>query len=330
MNPPPLLYLSASNVRLALPMPEAIAAMREAFVQLADGQATVPARMRLDFTEERGVALFMPAHSARAKKLGLKLVTLFEQNRALGLPLINALVLLFDATNGLPLAILEGASLTALRTGAASGAATDALARPDATLVAIFGAGVQARTQLEAVCAVRPIRQARVHDVNPEAAARFAREMSEYLRIPVEPAATPASALAGAQIICTATTSREPVFSDRDLSPGAHINAIGSYKPEVTELPAATVARAHVVVDQRSAAAEEAGDLLGPLRQGLIDQAHFSTELGAVLAGRAAGRRSADEITLFKSVGVAIQDLYAASRALENAIRLKLGVHLPR
>lgn len=329
MTNSPLLYLSAQDIRKALPMSESIAAMREAFAQLSSGQVTLPARACLEAPGVNGVALVMPCHSTTQRMFALKFITVYPDNRRLGLPAIQALVILSDGTNGAPLAVLDGASLTAIRTGGASGLATDLLARADAETAAVFGAGVQARTQLEAVCCVRAIRRASVYDVNPAAADQFAAAMSDQLGIPVTRAASPAEALAGADVICTATPSPTPVFEDRELKAGAHINAIGVFKPGMAEIPSATVCRARVVVDQRAAALEEAGDLLGPLRQGLIQEAHFATELGEVLTGQAPGRRGADEITLFKSVGVAIQDLCAAARALENARRLTLGVPLP-
>jgi ornithine cyclodeaminase/alanine dehydrogenase-like protein (mu-crystallin family) len=184
--------------------------------------------------------------------------------------------------------------------------------------VAVFGAGVQARTQLEAVCCVRSIRRARVYDADPAAADRFAVEMSRQLGLPVERAADSAQVLADADVICTATTSPVPVFDDRDVKPGVHINAVGSYKPTVTEIPAATVCRARVVVDHRASALEEAGDLLVPFRAGMIGEEVLGTELGQIVLGQKPGRTSADEITLFKSVGVAIQDLCAAARVLAN------------
>lgn len=311
-------------------MPDAIAAMRETFTCLAQGQATMPARTRLDLPGTNGLMLLMPCHSASAERVSLKVIMQYSGNRALGLPLIQALVLLSDATNGQALAILDGAALTAIRTGAAAGLATDLLARPDATVAAIFGAGVQARTQLEAVCAVRPIRRARVYDADPGAAARFATEMSARLRIPVQRASGSAEALEGALVICTATTSPTPVFEDREVPAGAHINGVGSWKPEVAEIPATTVCRARVVVDQHEAALEEAGDLLMPLQAGLISRDHIRTELGEVLTGHGVGRQNDTEVTFFKSVGLAVQDLFAAQRAMQNARRLGLGIELPR
>jgi ornithine cyclodeaminase len=325
----PLLYLSAENVRRALPMTEAIAAMRDAFGQLSSGQVTLPLRQHIEAAPEHGAALVMTCHSAAQKLFALKFVTVFSQNRQKGLPLIQALVIVADGATGEHLAVMDGASLTAIRTGAASGLATDLLAQSDATLVAVFGAGAQARTQLEAVCCVRAIRRACAYDADPAAADRFAVEMTRQLGLPVERAASPEKALAGADVICTATTSPYPVFGDGCLKPGAHINAVGACRPEMAEIPSATVCRARVVVDHRASALAEAGDLLQPLRQGLIQESHFGTELGEVVLGRSLGRRRAEEITLFKSVGVAIQDLCAATRALDNARRLKLGVELP-
>jgi ornithine cyclodeaminase/alanine dehydrogenase-like protein (mu-crystallin family) len=324
-----MLYLSAEDVCRTLPMPEAVEAMRDAFVQLSSGQVTLPTRQHMDVPCENGVALVMPCHSTVQKYFCVKFITLFRGNRLRGLPLIQSLVILSDGATGEHLAVLDGVAVTAIRTGAASGLATQVLARSDAAAVAVFGGGVQARTQLEAVCHVRPIGRASVYDPEHAAADRFAAEMTERLGLPVRRAETPAAVLEGADVICAATTSSIPIFEDRELPPGAHINAIGSYRPEVTEIPAATVCRARVVVDHRASAMEEAGDLLGPLRQGLIEPSHFSTELGEILLGRSPGRRSGEEITLFKSVGVAIQDLCAAARALENARRLNLGMPLP-
>ena len=326
---PPPLYLSAADVRRALPMIDAIAAMREAFGQLSSGQVTLPARGCLHASEGHGVDLVMPCHSTSLRMFSLKTVTVFGDNPQRGLPTIQALLILTDAGTGSHLAIMEGASLTAIRTGAASGLATDLLARPDAAAVAVFGAGVQARTQLEAVCCMRAIRRASVYDTDQAAADRFAAEMTDQLGVPVERADSSARNLGDADVICTATSSSQPVFAETELPRGVHINAVGVFQPEVAEIPAGVVRRARVVVDHRASALEEAGDLLGPLRRGLIQEAHIGAELGEIVLDRLPGRRHADEITLFKSVGVAIQDLCAAAKALENARRLQLGVQLP-
>lgn len=323
-----ILHLSSEAVRHALPMSDAIGAMREAFAQLARGEVTLPPRLRMDASSENGLALVMPCYSASQKLFSMKFITLFADNHRRGLPLIQSTVLISDGSTGVPLAVIDGASLTSLRTGAASGLATDLLARPEAAAVAILGAGVQARTQLEAVASVRRIQRVRVFDRNTESAERFAAEMRQQLGLATACAASPAEAVERADIICTATTSTTPVFDDHALKPGAHINAVGVFHPDMAEVPAATVRRARVVVDHRPSALEEAGDLLLPLGAGLIGAEHFSVELGQIVLGLKPGRTAANEITLFKSVGVAIQDLCAASRALANAQRLGLGTKL--
>jgi alanine dehydrogenase len=324
-NPRRLRLLSGDEVRRALPMKDAVAAMKDAFRELSAGEAVVPARTHLPVPERQGDVLFMPSYSPSAGQVGLKIVALFEGNQTRGLPLIQALVVVLDAETGTPVAAMDGAVLTAIRTGAASGAATDLLARRDVHKAAVFGAGVQARTQLEAVCAVRPIREANVFDTDQARAAEFASWARPQFGIAVSVAATSAAALDGAGVVCTATTSVTPVFADRELAPGAHINAVGSYKPGAREIPPETVARASVFVDQLAAAWEEAGDLIMPLNAGLITAEHVRAEIGEVAAGRKPGRARRDEVTIFKSVGVAVQDLAAARCALANAEKLGLG-----
>jgi ornithine cyclodeaminase len=309
-------------------MQEAIAAMKQAFRQLSAGEAVMPARTHIAASAPPGDALFMPSYLPAVGKMGIKVVTVYGENPARGLPRIQAIMLVLDAATGSPIAAMDGTSLTAIRTGAASGVATDLLARPDATVAAIFGSGPQARTQLEAVCAVRRIQRAAVFDPDAARAAAYAREMEPCLGLPIRAASSPSEASAGADVVCTATVSATPVFDDRDLAPGTHINAIGSYKPHVREVPGETVCRALVVVDHLPAALAEAGDLLIPMREGLIGESHIHAELGQVVAGLKQGRASHDQVTLFKSVGVAVQDLAAAAVVLANAERLGLGIEL--
>ncbi len=320
-----LRVLSGEEVRQALPMAEAIEAMKTAYAQLSTARATVPLRTPIEVPAHHGLVLFMPAYLAGDDQMAIKIVSVFSDNPARGLPLIHALVVVVDPTTGRPAAVMDGTVLTALRTGAASGAATDLLARPDSHVAAVFGAGVQGRTQLEAVCAVRPIEQAWIYDPKPPAARAYAEEMGARLGIPVRPAATPAEAVREADVICTATTSATPVFDDADLKPGVHINAIGAYTPQMQEIPAETVVRARVVVDHRPAALAEAGDLIIPLQRGLITEDHLEAEIGEIVAGLKPGRTTPEEITLFKSVGVAVQDVAAAAQVLAAAERRGLG-----
>lgn len=329
-SPPPLLYLNADAVRRALPMSAAIEAMRTAFIELAEGGAKVPERIHLDVEPNKGVALFMPAHSPACHKLAVKVVTLFEGNPGRGLERIQGQVVLLDDQTGQTLAILDGKTLTAIRTGAVSGLATDLLARPDARTVAIFGAGVQARTQLEAVCAVRDIEKAKVFARSAVNARRFAEEMTKERGIEVIAATSSTDALSGADIVCTATTSSSPVFEDDDLPKSVHINAVGSYQPEVREIPQATVIRARIVVDQRYAALAEAGELIQPIKRGALPPSAVNTELGQLLISPELARHSPSNITLFKSVGLAIQDVHAASAATCNAASQNIGQRLVR
>ncbi|MGH2619277.1 MAG: ornithine cyclodeaminase family protein [Anaerolineales bacterium] len=319
--------INSAELRQALPMREAVAAMKVAFGQLSAGRASMPLRGRIDLPAAAGVTLIMPALLHQSGDFALKLVSVFGKNPARGLPTIHALVIALDPETGAPMALLEGASLTALRTGAGSGAATDLLARPEARTLAIFGSGVQARTQFEAVCTVRQVEAAWVFSRSPDHAQAFATALGREPWAPpsISVADTPAAAVREADIICTATTSSTPVFDGHDLRPGTHINAIGGYTPAMQEVDGATVARALVVVDSREAALAEAGDLIIPIRQGLIAADAIHAELGELVNGTQVGRTNPEQVTLFKSVGVAVQDAIAAGRALARAEQLGLG-----
>jgi ornithine cyclodeaminase len=324
-----MLILNADDVRKALPMAQAIEAMKSAYASLSDGKAVVPLRTRLPVPPHEGLVLFMPAYvqAETDEALAVKIVSLFPGNPGRGLAFIQASVLVLEADSGRALALLEGSSLTAIRTGAGSGAAIDLLARHDSHTMIVFGAGAQARTQVEAACTVREIERVWVYDANIEQARKFAAEMSGRGPIPhdVQVATDPATPLALSDIICTATTSSTPVFADHGLKTGAHISAIGSYTPEMQEVPAETVARSRVVVDSVSATLAETGDLVKPIQAGLITEKHIYAELGEIVLGRKAGRQSEKEITYFKSVGVAVQDAMAAQLALKNAKAMGLG-----
>ena len=310
-------------------MSDVIAAMKRAYAALSAGRAEVPLRARLPVAPHEAVSLFMPAfvQDDAAAALAVKVVSVFPHNVTKGLPLIHAAVLVLEADTGRPLALLEGSTLTAIRTGAGAGAATDLLARRDSRVGAVFGAGVQARTQLEAMCTVRSLGTVWIYDPNPERTAVFIQEMAGLGPIPADlrAAASPQEATANADIIATATTSFVPVFADSNLKAGVHISAVGSYTPDMQETPAETVARALVVVDSREASLAETGDLIQPIAAGLFSAAHIHAELGEIVLGQQPGRSSDTQITYFKSVGVAVQDAIAAQLALSNARKLGLG-----
>ncbi len=327
-----MLILNADEVRQALPMDQAIKAMKDAYASLSSGMAVVPLRTRLPIPNSEGLSLFMPAY-VRAKgseALAIKAVSLFPTNPSRGLAYTQAAVLVFDPQTGQAIALLEGNTLTAIRTGAANGASIDLLARKDSKGVAIFGAGTQGRTQLQAACTACNIDTVFVFDSDPVKAKAFVEEMAGYDRVPknIHVATSSKEAIEHADIICTATTSSTPVFDDQDVKAGTHVSAVGAYTPEMCEIPSETVLRARVFVDSRSACMEEAGDLIQPIRAGLFDESHIQAELGEVVLGQKPGRESEDQITFFKSVGVAVQDAMAAQVALTNAHALQIGTEV--
>jgi ornithine cyclodeaminase len=270
----------------------------------------------------------MPAFLRETQALGAKIVTVFPQNPSQGLSAVQALVVLFDAATGGPSAILEGTHLTRLRTGAATGAATQVLARWDAKKLALFGAGGQAFYQVQGVWAARKVERTVIYDLLPErveALIALLKENPPDRKREILKVYSPEEALEEADIVVTATGSHRPVFPGKLLAPGTHINAIGAFKPEMQEVDEETILRSRIFVDSREACLEEAGDLIIPLKKGLIGQADIQAELGEVLAGNKNGRRSHEEITYFKSVGNAVQDISVAQVAVSRAAAQGLG-----
>ncbi len=298
-------------------MPRAIEAVRSAFGQFSGGQADVPLRTRLGTPQ--GVLLLMPAYMQQSRDLAVKLVTVYGDNPKRGLPTVSATVMVFDAETGRLRALMEGDALTALRTGAAGGLAADLLARKDARRVALFGAGVQGRSQLAAVMAVRRIESVALLDRSPEMAQRLADEIAAGPQAPqVTVLSDPRQAVQSADIVLAATTSPTPVFDGADLRPGTHVTGVGSFTPDMQEIDAETVRRARVVVDSREGCLAEAGDIIKS--GGRID-----AEIGEIVNGKAPCRRDDQEITFFKSVGLAAQDAAAAAAVLAAAEKQNLG-----
>jgi ornithine cyclodeaminase/alanine dehydrogenase-like protein (mu-crystallin family) len=318
-------FLSKNDLKKALTMHQTIEAMQDAFIQLSEGKVTVPLRTPLNLPEKNGTALFMPVYSPSAGKFGLKIVSIHTNNSQKNLPAIHALVVILNAENGIPLAVMDGEYLTALRTGAASGLAARLLSRKNSETVALFGAGVQGRTQLEAVCTVRTIKNALIFDPDQKKCDDFAEEMSATLNISIHPGQTLES-LAEADIICTATSSQTPVFAGDQLKPGVHVNGIGSYRPDMAEIPPEIIIGSKLVVDSRESCLAEAGDIIQAMKHSKQDLIH--AEIGEVAAGKAAGRTSDKEITVFKSVGNAVQDLITAELAIKNAEKMNLGIEV--
>lgn len=315
-----MLILNRSELQSLVSMSDAIELMKLAFRELSAGRVESPLRANIP-VGDGAVTLLMPAYVPAANALGFKVVSVFQGNRDKGLPTISAMVCLVNESTGELVAILNGAYLTALRTGAVSGAATDLLARDDSRHLVVFGAGAQGVTQAAAVAAVRPIERITVVARTEASLARFRDaiaadwpDLSDRVETTTDP-----SVVHNADIICTATTSREPVFDDSLVKPGTHINGVGAFTAEMQELPTETVVRAKLVVDQIEAVLEEAGDFVIPIRNGQLEASRISRELGQVVAEEVDGRVSEDEITLFKSVGNAVQDVVVARRAVERA-----------
>ncbi len=312
--------LAASDVKAALPMPKAIEAMKQAYIQFSTGQSTVP--LRAHIPTEKGVTLLMPAFLHGSQNLGIKIISIYEDNPKLNLPTISATVMVLDPETGFPLALMDGSSLTAIRTGAGGGAAADSLARKDAKNVALFGAGVQARTQLQAVLAVRDIEQVSIIDHFEGAAQRLADDVVSWPKAPkVVLGQTPSEAVQDADIVLTATTSPVPLFDGNDLKPGTHITGIGSFTPDKREIDENTVRRALVVVDSREACLAEAGDII-------IPNVAIDAEIGEILSGDKPGRQNDEQITFFKSVGIAVQDTLAAAVVYSEAMEKGLGIEV--
>jgi len=293
----------------------------------------MPACVRLVVPGQHGEGCAAPVHvhNPEGEALGFRLTTVYPDNAGRGRPVIQGAVLLVDPVTGALEALVEGGALTAIRTGATSAVATDLLARRSARTLTVFGTGVQARTQVAAICHVREIESVRVYGRDSSSLRAFVSETAGRGRVPpdVQVAKTPAEAVARADIICTATTSSTPVFADRDLRTGVHINGIGSYSPLTAEIPHRTLARSLLVVDSRSSALAEAGDLIQAIAQGVITPEHIRAELGDLVLGRVEGRSAPDQITVFKSVGIAVQDAVAASIALKNARAGEIGRECP-
>jgi alanine dehydrogenase len=320
------LLLTRDMVVSLLSMGECIEAVEKAFAELSAGTAVLP--LRSSIPTPGGISLYMPSYLRGQQALACKVVAVFKDNPGKHrLPTTTGTVLLQDAETGQVCCIMDGQYLTAVRTGAASGVATRHLARREEGQTAgIFGAGVQGRMQLLAVAEVRRLSRAWVYDPSAEAAAGFAREMSE--RLGLEVAAGDPSQAARADILCTATTSPRPVFAGGQVREGAHVNGIGSHTPEARELDGELIRRAKLVGDSREACFRESGDLILPLREGLIGEEHFYAELGEIVTGRKPGRLSDREITVFKSNGLAIQDAAAASLVYRKALAAGAGLRI--
>jgi ornithine cyclodeaminase len=306
-------------------MEACIDVMADALRTTSRGDAVQPLRSVVWMPDRKGLLGLMPGFLGEPRSLGLKVVTIFPGNHGTGYDSHQGVVMLYDTDHGSPLAIIDASSITAIRTAAVSGVATRALARDDAGDLAILGAGVQAVTHLDAMRAVRRLRRVRVWSRDRAHAQRFA----DASPMPVEVMPTARAAVEGADLICTTTAAREPVLEGAWLHAGAHINAVGACFASARELDTAAVVRARLIIDRRESTLNEAGDFLIPRAEGAIGDDHIAGELGDVLLGSVAGRRTPDEVTLFKSLGIAVEDLAAADYIYRRALATGTGVSVP-
>jgi ornithine cyclodeaminase/alanine dehydrogenase-like protein (mu-crystallin family) len=322
------LFVGQPDVLRLLPMAACIEAVEGALRALARGEALLPLRQVTHLPGGHGLVATMPAHVGPLGIAGVKAITVFHGNAGTPFDSHQGAILLFDDAHGRLLAVIDATAVTAIRTAAASAVATRALAREDATELAIVGTGVQAGTHLDAMLLVRPIRRVRVCGRDAERSRRFAGDAALRHGVPVEAAPSVRDAVEGADIVCTVTSSAEPVVRGAWLADGAHVNAVGACVPSRRELDTAAVVRARLFVDRRESALREAGDFLIARSEGAVDDAHVLAEIGDVLAGRAPGRRTRDEVTLFESLGLGVEDVAAAHVVLANAERTGAGTRL--
>ena len=321
-----ILILNHDEVVELLPMKECIALMREALTKLARGEVHQPLRTIVRPPDAAGVMGLMPSYvGGDDAAYGLKTVCIFPANPAKGKDAHQGAVLLFSAESGELLALMNASAITAIRTAAVSAVATDLLAREDASDLAIVGAGVQARTHLKAIAEVRSIKRCRVASRNIEHARRFAKEMGASVPFAIEPVQSVDRAIGGADVIATVTNSKEPVIKREWIAPGVHVNVVGSSTPHAREIDTATIASSALFVDRRESTLNEAGDYLFAMREGAIGPEHIRAELGEILTGQKPGRTSREEITLFKSLGLAVEDLAAANYLYRKARDLNAG-----
>ncbi len=319
------LLLTKDDVVRVLDMRDCIEVVEKAFAELASGTAVLP--LRIGIAPPDGVSLYMPAYLKQMGALACKVVTVYKNNPARHkLPTTIGKVLLQDPATGEVTCIMDGGYLTAVRTGAVSGVATKFLARTDKGQVAgILGAGVQAKMQLWAMALVRELSRAYVYDISAEASSAFIREMTAKLGVEIRAADSPAQIVAEADIICTASSASVPLFDGSLVKSGTHINGIGSHSPNARELDTAIIRRSKVIADSIEACLKEAGDIMIPLQEGAISQTHLHAELGEIVLGRKQARANAQEITVFKSNGLAIQDAATAKLVYDRARQAGIG-----
>jgi len=320
--------LTEAHVRSLLPLPDLIAAMEMALARFSSGEVLQPVRSVLMVGPQQAYFGLMPAYVADPPQLGAKLVTVFGDNHRRGLPSHLATILLLDPDTGALIALMDGRYITEARTAAVSAVSARHLARTEASTLAILGTGVQAHSHLEAIAAVRPIRDVRVWSPTPASRQRFVAEMSGHVPAALTAAASAEDAVRGADIVVLVTSSPSPVVDSSWVAPGAHVISVGACRPDHREMDPPLVARARLLVDSRAAALVESGDIVQGLAEGRFDPGHVAGELGDVVRGALPGRTSPDQVTVFKSLGMAVEDVVSADLVYRRALVSGAGTDL--
>lgn len=322
-----VLVINSKQVRELLPMNECMDAMEGALMALKRGEAINPLRLVTTLPDQHGYLITMPSVVSGA--MGVKLISVMPHNHDTAFDSHMGAVMLFESEHGVPLALMEAGAITAIRTAAVSGVATRLLACKDAGDLAILGSGVQARTHLEAMAVARQLRRVRVWSRNPDHARAFAEQESARVGITIEPMETVQAAVTGADLICTTTAASEPILKGEWVGSGTHLNVVGASLPTARETDTTLMVKARLFVDRRESTLKESGDFLIPRQEGAISDDHIQAELGEVLLAQNPGRRGTDEITLFKSLGLAIEDLASAQVIYAKAKQQGIGVSVP-
>jgi alanine dehydrogenase len=321
-----VLFLSRSDVESLVTMREAVQAVERAFLELHEGKAVCPKRLIISVDKHENFVYYMPAYLSQTESLAIKIVTQYEENLKHGLPTILASILLNDPENGKPLALMDGTYITATRTGAASAVATKYLARKDSSVAGVIGTGGQARAQVQGLREVlENLAKIKVYDILPKRAEEFAHSVSRELSLTAEAVGTSKQCVENSDVLVLATTSKVPVLDGDWIKVGAHINSIGVVGPEGRELDDKTVKRAKIVVDTAEGALVETGDLIIPIKKGIISRSDIYAELHEIVGGKKLGRTSNDEITCWKAVGMALEDAAVAKLVYDKAKKEGIG-----
>jgi alanine dehydrogenase len=323
-----MLVLSEAQVRSLIDIEELIGALEQAHIQYSTGKAVMPVRLVVPLPQIQGRITSMPGYLTEDKALGMKVVTYFHNNPEQNLPAILAMVMLFSASTGKMIAVMDGSYITAIRTACASAMATKALANPETPVLGILGAGVQAQAHIQALRRVRELSKIKLYSPSGISAANVKKELEQIAGVPIEIAKSAEETVRNSDLVVAATTAQEPILKFEWLKPGAHVNAVGSHRPDSREIDGATVARSKVVVDSRDAIMAECGDILLAIKEKSITENDIYAEIGEVLAGVKPGRSSASEVTLYKSVGIAIQDVATAQLVYHKALEFKVGTNV--